>query len=305
MNLDDVADELYSLPPDEFTTTRTAREKEAKAAGQADLSAEIRKLRKPNAVAWLANQLAREHADELRPLLELGEGLREATANLSGQQLRELGKQQHQLVYALVQQAKRLANAAGKQVSQDTSRGLEETLHAALADETAAEELLAGRLTEAMSRSGFGPETDAATATATATASATGTRARTASAASPTKRSDTGRPKSEEEAAEERRRAQLDSARRSEDQAWQVVQNAESDRDQAQSSFDEASGLVSDSTAEVERLKQALDEARENQSDAERDQRRARTALEKTERVVRDAERRLRDASARRQRFET
>jgi hypothetical protein len=70
------------------------------------LAAQIHQLTKPNLVAWLANQLARERADEIRPLLELGVALREATATLSGQQLRELSRQQRQLVYALVQQAR-------------------------------------------------------------------------------------------------------------------------------------------------------------------------------------------------------
>jgi hypothetical protein len=45
--------------------------------------------------------------------------LREATATRSGEQLRELSRHQRQLVYALVQQARRLANAAGRKVSED------------------------------------------------------------------------------------------------------------------------------------------------------------------------------------------
>ena len=41
-----------------------------------------------------------------------------------------------------------MARAAGRSLSEDTVRGLEETLRAALADEEAASLLLAGRLTD-------------------------------------------------------------------------------------------------------------------------------------------------------------
>jgi hypothetical protein len=155
VDVESVSDELYGLPLDDFTPARNEREKQAKAAGEKDLAAQIHQLTKPNLVAWLANQLARERVDEIRPLLELGAALREATATLSGQQLRELSRQQRQLVYALVQQARRLANAAGRKVSEDTARGLEDTLRAALVDPHAAEALVAGRLTEGMQNSGF------------------------------------------------------------------------------------------------------------------------------------------------------
>jgi len=51
VDLDTVADELYGLPPEEFTAARTAAEKEAKAAGEMELAAQIRTLAKPNQVA--------------------------------------------------------------------------------------------------------------------------------------------------------------------------------------------------------------------------------------------------------------
>ena len=153
--IDEIADALYGLPPEQFTAARTQYEKEAKAAGDRDAAAVIHAMAKPSVTAWLANQLAREHRDELQPLLELGAGLRDATRNLAGDQLRTLSRQQHQLVHALVVQARQLAHAAGRSVSDDAVRGLEETLHAALADEHAASLLLAGRLTEALHSSGL------------------------------------------------------------------------------------------------------------------------------------------------------
>jgi len=94
VDVESVSDELYGLALDDFTSARNRREKQAKAAGEEDLAAQVHQLTKPNLVAWLANQVERERADEIRPLLELGAALREATATLSGQQLLELSRQQ-------------------------------------------------------------------------------------------------------------------------------------------------------------------------------------------------------------------
>ena len=125
--IDEIADALYGLPPEQFTAARTQYEKEAKAAGDRDAAAVIHAMAKPSVTAWLANQLVREHRDELQPLLELGAGLRDATRNLAGDQLRTLSRQQHQLVHALVLQARHLARTAERSVSDDAVRGLEET----------------------------------------------------------------------------------------------------------------------------------------------------------------------------------
>src|SRR4051812_36930544 len=128
MDLDSVSAELYGLSPEEFTAARTAREKEAKAAGDKELAAGIHALAKPNQVAWLANQLARQQQAELQALLDLGAGLRDAADTLTGDQLREFTRQKRQLVGALVQQGRSLASGVGRKVSLDTARALEETL---------------------------------------------------------------------------------------------------------------------------------------------------------------------------------
>jgi hypothetical protein len=155
--VEEAADQLYALSPREFTAARDARAQEAKDAGDKQAAAEIKALRKPTVTAWLANQLVRHHADEVRPLLELGSALREATATLSGPQLRELSRQRNDVVRALVRQARRLAADAGQAVSEDVARGLEETLNAALADPGQAERLLHGRLSVPLKHSGYGP----------------------------------------------------------------------------------------------------------------------------------------------------
>ncbi len=304
MDIDGVADELYSLAPEKFTATRNDREKEAKAAGEPDLAAEIRQLEKPSAAAWLANQLVREHPDELQSLLELGDSLREATENLSGDQLRELGKQQHRIVYALVQQAKRLASGSGRKVSDDTARGLQDTLHAALADATAAEQLLAGRLTGTLSRSGFGLDTDGDGDGDSATGGGTPKPAarRTAKSA-PARKSGSAGSADPDDAAAKRRAAQLESAKEDEAAARAAADEAAERQQRAQDESTAAERAVTDATAEVDRLREELDQATKTLSGVERDQRRARSQAEKADRTKRDADRRVKDAAARTKRL--
>jgi hypothetical protein len=149
------ADELYGLTPKEFVAARDAKVKELRAGGDTEAAREVAALRRPTVSAWLANQLVREHAAEIEPLLELGAGLREASATLSGSQLKELSKQRGQLVQALVRQARKDAYTAGQPVTEDAARGLEQTLHAALADEHAGELLREGRLAEVLRHDAF------------------------------------------------------------------------------------------------------------------------------------------------------
>ncbi|BEP14455.1 hypothetical protein acdb102_27660 [Acidothermaceae bacterium B102] len=156
MDLDAVATELYGLAPADFVATRTARAKEARAAGDRELATAIAALAKPTKVAWLVNQLVRQRPQDVEPLLALGAGLREATATLSGDDLRTLTRQQHQLVHAIVGMAREIAAAAGEPVSQDVADGVDQTLRAALADDGLAAALSGGRLTDRLEFAGFG-----------------------------------------------------------------------------------------------------------------------------------------------------
>ncbi len=269
--IDEVADALYGLPPEQFTAARTQYEKEAKAAGDRDAAAVIHAMAKPSVTAWLANRLAREHRDELQPLLELGAGLRDATRNLAGDQLRTLSRQQHQLVHALVVQARQLAHAAGRSVSDDAVRGLEETLHAALADEHAASLLLGGRLTEALHssglESGFG---DAP------------------SNVIPLHRKDLRHTAGRREpSVEERRQAELDLV-----EAERALADATAVLDNARTSSGDADETAAAAHERVDELRQQLDDAISSASDADRRREELTRALHRAELAVRDAERR-------------
>ena len=156
MDLDEVADELYEVPPEEFIALRTTRQDEAKAEGDKALAKEIGSLPKPSAAAWACNLLVRSHREELEGLVELGGLLREAQENLAGDQLRALSSQRTQLISALTRQAAALARQAGRPVSTAVADQVEETLRAAMADPEAGEALLTGRITSSMSYNGMG-----------------------------------------------------------------------------------------------------------------------------------------------------
>src|SRR5215218_864482 len=156
VDLDEVADELYELPPEEFIPARKAREDEAKADGDKALAKEIGSLPKPSTAAWVSNLLVREAHDEIAGLVELGTLVREAQQSLAGDQLRALDVQRRQLIAALTRQSRALANEAGHPVSTAVATQVEETLRAAMADPEAGEALLSGRLTSPMSYSGMG-----------------------------------------------------------------------------------------------------------------------------------------------------
>ena len=156
MELDEVADELYALPPEEFIPARKAREDEAKADGDKALAKAIGGLPKPSTAAWVANVLVRDARDEIEGLVELGTLVREAQESLAGDQLRALDVQRRQLITALTRQARSLAYQRGHSVSTAVATQVEETLRAAMADPEAGEALLSGRLTSPMSYSGMG-----------------------------------------------------------------------------------------------------------------------------------------------------
>ena len=243
--------------------------------------------------AWLANQLAREHRAELEPLLELGAGLRDATRNFAGDQLRDLSRQQSKLVYALVQQARQLARAAGRNVSEDVARGLDETLRAALADERAGSLLLDGRLTDALQTSGFD--------------SALGETGETGGAkVIPITRSshkDSGGRRGASE--EERLRADQDlvDAQKKLADATAALEEAQAHATEVEEAAASAQQRVGELAQQLEQVRQQLDDASNAASDIERRRRDHATAVERAERGVRKAERNAADAQERRDRL--
>ena len=98
-----IADELYALPPSDFTAARDALAKEHKA--DKELAARIKKLKKPGVAAWVVNLLVRREAEQVTQVLEVGAALREAQQGMDAAQLRELTKQRRALTHAVAGRA--------------------------------------------------------------------------------------------------------------------------------------------------------------------------------------------------------
>jgi hypothetical protein len=256
--LDEIAEELYGVPPEEFVAARTAARDRAKEAGDKELAKAVAGLPKPTTAAWVTNLLVRRQPDEVAQLRELGELLREAQANLSGDQLRQLGQQRNQVVAALARQARGLAHAEGHDVSSSVAEQVESTLRAAVVDPDAGEALVAGRLTTALSYSGLGP-VDLSGAVATPVRSG-GAPPGKAAGKAPAKKETAG-PDAEERRrreAEERRRRELEQARRDAEEAAGVARDAAAAADAAEQKLTEAGGRRDELRKRAEQLQKEL-----------------------------------------------
>lgn len=155
-DLDRTVHELYALPLEEFVPERDARAKRVRAGGDRELAGRVAALPKPTVAAWLLNQLARKRPDAVDQLVRLGADLRAVQQNLDGDQLRALGRRRQVLVRAFVREAAQLAAELGRPLSGATASQVEDSLRAAVADESAGAALLAGRLTAPPSYVGMG-----------------------------------------------------------------------------------------------------------------------------------------------------
>lgn len=274
------ADELYGLPPEDFTAARDEKVRAAREAGDRPLATALAKLRKPTVSAWVLNLLVRDQPEVGEQLAELGADLRQAQETLSGAALKELSAQRQRLVSALVRSARRIAAREGHQVTQAVSFELEQTLHAALADPAVAAQVGAGRLVRATSRTGL--ET-----------------ADSEPAAEPEK---PARPRlrvvrdpgEDPKVARERRRREEEQARLRDE--WQAAERtrAEADEDveDLEGRLEDAERELATAAEEVEELARRLGEAEAAERDANRREREARRE--------RDAAVRRRDSAARR-----
>jgi outer membrane murein-binding lipoprotein Lpp len=298
VEFEDVADELYRLPPEEFIPARKEREAEARAAGDRGLAQDIAGLAKPSTAAWVCNLLAHEQPDEVAQLVELGGLLREAQENLAGDELRALDVQRRQLVAALTRQARALAYRQGHSVTTTVAGQVEDTLRAALADPDAGEALLAGRLTTALSYSGLGtgerpdlrvvpparrerpvqPERPARKRAAGRDDGAAGRRERE-------------RAEAERRAAEERRRRQLEEARAAADEAATAADEAAAAEEGERARVDELRGREEELEARIEELTEQLNRTRDECTAVHHDRSRAERRHQAASRRAADAAR--------------
>jgi hypothetical protein len=140
VDADDVADQLYGLPLEEFTRARNEAAAELRKAGQREEADAVKALRKPTAAAAALNRLVREHRREVEDFLAAAAELRDAQFAGKGD---------------LAAATKRERDVLGKLVQAGGS-GVRQSLEAAAVDDQAAQQLLEGRLTQELEPRGFG-----------------------------------------------------------------------------------------------------------------------------------------------------
>ncbi|WP_407563956.1 hypothetical protein [Streptomyces sp. 184] len=279
MDLESVADELYALPPGEFTAARGRHVAAARTAREPALAKQIAALRRPTLAAWAGNLLVRSAPEQVDALRRLGEGLRAAQDRLAGEELRELTRQRNALVAELAREARRLAAEAGQPVGDAVQHEVETTLHAVLADPDAAREWAAGHLAKPLTvRSGFPGTTASSTATSGSTS---------APASRPARRRhlkvvrDPGKARAEELT---RARKEAKAAEREARDRDKALHQDESRRDAAESRLEEAAARVAELTGQLRAAEKAETQAREAFA-------KARRAVTATTRATRESRR--------------
>ncbi|MFC9968806.1 hypothetical protein [Nocardia ignorata] len=251
MTIDDVAGELYGLDPADFVATRTERAAQARGDGDRELAKAIGALRKPTVAAWTVNLLARHAPKEIAALLDLGDALRSAQRQLSGDKLRALGAQRQQVVNAMTKRAGELAAEHDRPASEQVLREVGQTLTAALADPDVADQVRAGVLPATVTYDGFGPA---------GLVAITGGKGK-----APVKKA---RPKKPTDDAEAARRAE----------AKQELDDAESGLAEAESARKEAEEAAAQAKSELDEVEQRIDQLRADLEHAEQQRHFLRTA---------------------------
>jgi hypothetical protein len=239
---DDPLDRLYAVPLDEFVSERDRLARELRQAGEREAAARVKALRKPSAVVWALNRLARSDPDAVRGLVEAAERMRNVQRGGRGEDYRDAQRALTEATATLSRRAAGLLAEAGRRPGETLTLRLAAALGAAVASPEASGLLQAGRLTEEPEPAGFAGIGEAAP------------RARRAPRAGKA-------PAGRDRAGEERRAA---AERRAAERERRRAEEAERRR-----RVEEAQRMVREAKAEAARLARDLERAQERLARAE------------------------------------
>jgi hypothetical protein len=272
------ADELYAVPPAEFTATRKRLAAELPREEARRLSA----LRRPTVPAWAVNLLVRD--DAVGPLLDLGERMRAAWSD--GGDLAALEPERSSLVAELVGRARELAEEAGRPLSDAFADEVEETLRAVIADPAAADAVRSGRLDHPLRYAGFGPFGGSAPMTTATPSPRPGPAPEPRGKGRTDKRADKkDRERREREEAEARRAEEARAAAR-------AAEEAERSLGEWETALGEARERLAEADERLGELRERVREAETRRADLDRKVQVARREHDRAERAARDARRR-------------
>ena len=278
MDLDGAADQLYAVLPEDFMARRTALAAEAKESGDKALAKEITGLRRPTRSAWLVNLLARAEPERMAELRELGTALQQAQQQMAGDELRRLSRERRTMIDSLARRSAELAAEHGYDAPDSAVQEVSQTLQAALGDPGVAEVVQAGRLHQAVTYGGFGPDD-------LASALAASIRPSKSDAGQPEadSKKDSGKKSGTDDAGDDAEaRAAAETAKKARDAAAA----ARSAADEAETAADEATAHADELTDQLESLRQQL---RETEAAERQARETARAARKRYTELLRDA----------------
>ena len=279
--VEEAAEELYGLPPGEFTPARDERAKELRKSGDRDPADAVKALRKPTLAAWALNQLARQRGKELGRLLTAGERLRAAQEELLAggdrSAFQEAAAAERELVAELTGAAREIVSEIGERPGAGLDEKISATLHAAALDEDTAEELRAGRMTrEREAIGGFGALTAGSAPTAPKARQLKKEKA-------PSKESASKKAAPKEPAADARRQERLAAARTDERHARRELETAQKTLESARTRAEAAEAHAADAVDRAKVASERMEEARRALSAAKKAHSRAQKSLKSAE----------------------
>jgi hypothetical protein len=155
-------DELYAAAPDEFVRRRTELARELRSSGDKDAASDVERRRRPTTVAYVLNQLARRHPDDVADLVDAGRSLQRAQRRAmrgEASDLRAAIAKQREVVAAVAERAA----AMMKELDVDADAHLPDVaraLQAALVDAAAGAKLEEGRLDKTLEAESAFPGTE-------------------------------------------------------------------------------------------------------------------------------------------------
>ena len=147
-------EEVYAVPPKEFTRARNARVAALAKSGHHDAAEALRRLRRPTAALWAVNQVGRADRKRLDAFIE-------AVAHVRRTQLRdprnvaEAVQRQRAALDAVLEIARDALSEHGLKAGPQALRRISNTLQGAAVDARHAEDLRHGRLTGELAAPGF------------------------------------------------------------------------------------------------------------------------------------------------------
>lgn len=300
--LEQVADELYALPPADFTRERDERAKALRKEKRRDEADAVKALRKPTVAAWALNQLSRRRAKEVKRLLAAGEELRRAQDELLAggdrKAFQSAAAREREEVATLADEAAALVGEAGERTGPALREKISATLHAAALDEETAGELREGRLVrEREAIGGFG----GMTAAVPAKKSSTGDRqkgGRTATSKPAKESAGAKRGKGEAAKARDDTKRRAEAEKRAAAEQRQRLAAARTDERHARRDLDAADKAIAHAETRAEAARVHAEEANarskttaERLKEARRERAAAKKAHARAERALAEAER--------------